>query len=75
MDKPPSPRHRLVPFRETGRVLRVPNEPFAENTRIQVMLRVRAISTSVERTVAQLPARQAYVEPYCNAPAARAMPG
>ena len=33
------------------------------------------IRTSVERTVAQLPAHQAYVEQYCKAPAPGAMPG
>ncbi|MCB1609443.1 MAG: tryptophan 7-halogenase [Xanthomonadales bacterium] len=35
---PPSLRHRIELFRETGRVFRVPNELFAENSWIQVML-------------------------------------
>jgi tryptophan 7-halogenase len=35
---PPSLRHRIDLFRETGRVFRVPNELFAENSWIQVML-------------------------------------
>jgi tryptophan 7-halogenase len=38
LDIPPSLRHRLDLFRETGRVFRVPNELFAENSWIQVML-------------------------------------
>jgi tryptophan halogenase len=38
MDIPPSLRHRIDLFRETGRVFRVPNELFAENSWIQVML-------------------------------------
>jgi tryptophan halogenase len=38
MDIPDSLRHRLELFRETGRVFRVPNELFAENSWIQVML-------------------------------------
>jgi len=35
---PDSLRHRIELFRETGRVFRVPNELFAENSWIQVML-------------------------------------
>lgn len=38
LDIPPSLRHRIELFRETGRVFRVPNELFAENSWIQVML-------------------------------------
>ena len=38
MDIPDSLRHRIDLFRETGRVFRVPNELFAENSWIQVML-------------------------------------
>jgi tryptophan halogenase len=38
MSIPPSLRHRIELFRETGRVFRVPNELFAENSWIQVML-------------------------------------
>ncbi|MDB5754215.1 MAG: tryptophan halogenase, partial [Massilia sp.] len=38
MDIPPSLRHRIELFRETGRVFRIPNELFAENSWIQVML-------------------------------------
>jgi tryptophan halogenase len=38
MDIPPSLRHRIDLFRETARVFRVPNELFAENSWIQVML-------------------------------------
>jgi tryptophan halogenase len=38
MDIPASLRHRIDLFRETGRVFRVPNELFAENSWIQVML-------------------------------------
>jgi tryptophan halogenase len=38
MDIPGSLRHRIELFRETGRVFRVPNELFAENSWIQVML-------------------------------------
>jgi len=98
MEIPASLRHRLELFRETGRVFRVPNELFAENSWIQVMLGqgiepqqhhpaadlmgdeelsrfLDGIRNSVERTVAQLPAHQAYVEQYCKAPAPGAMPG
>jgi tryptophan halogenase len=90
MDIPASLRHRLDLFRETGRVFRVPNELFAENSWIQVMLGqgivpqqhhpvadlmgdeelahfLNGIRNSVEKTVAQLPAHQAYVEQYCKA--------
>ncbi|MGZ3181936.1 MAG: tryptophan halogenase family protein [Telluria sp.] len=38
MDVPASLQHRIDLFRETGRVFRVPNELFAENSWIQVML-------------------------------------
>ncbi|WP_310385596.1 tryptophan 7-halogenase [Roseateles sp.] len=38
MDIPASLRHRIDLFRETARVFRVPNELFAENSWIQVML-------------------------------------
>lgn len=38
MDIPPTLRHRLELFAETGRVFRVPNELFAENSWIQVMM-------------------------------------
>jgi tryptophan halogenase len=38
MDVPASLRHRIDLFRESGRVFRIPNELFAENSWIQVML-------------------------------------
>ena len=38
MEVPASLRHRIDLFRESGRVFRVPNELFAENSWIQVML-------------------------------------
>ena len=38
MDVPASLQHRIDLFRETGRVFRAPNELFAENSWIQVML-------------------------------------
>ncbi|MUV13397.1 tryptophan halogenase family protein [Noviluteimonas gilva] len=38
MDIPPSLRHRIELFRETGSVYRVPDELFAENSWIQVMM-------------------------------------
>ena len=38
MQVPASLRHRIELFRETGRVFRIPNELFAENSWIQVML-------------------------------------
>ena len=90
MDIPASLRHRIELFRETGRVFRVPNELFAENSWIQVMLGqgiepqqhhpvadlmgdeelsgfLNGIKSQVDRTVAQLPSHQAYVEQYCRA--------
>jgi tryptophan halogenase len=90
MDIPASLRHRIELFRETGRVFRVPNELFAENSWIQVMLGqgiepqqhhpvadlmgdeelsgfLNGIKSQVDRTVAQLPSHQAYVEQYCKA--------
>ena len=91
MSIPASLQHRIDLFRETGRVFRVPNELFAENSWIQVMLGqgilpqqhhpvadlmgdaelsgfLEDIKANVDRTVAQLPAHQAYVEQYCKAP-------
>jgi tryptophan halogenase len=38
MDIPASLRHRIELFRESARVFRIPNELFAENSWIQVML-------------------------------------
>jgi tryptophan halogenase len=38
MEIPASLKHRIDLFRETGRVFRIPNELFAENSWIQVML-------------------------------------
>ena len=38
MSIPPSLQHRIDLFRDSGRVFRVPNELFAENSWIQVML-------------------------------------
>jgi len=38
MEIPASLQHRIELFRETGRVFRIPNELFAENSWIQVML-------------------------------------
>jgi len=38
LELPPSLHHRISHFRETGRVFRVPNELFAENSWVQVML-------------------------------------
>jgi len=90
MDIPASLRRRIELFRETGRVFRVPNELFAENSWIQVMLGqgiepqqhhpaadlmgdeelsgfLNGIKSQVDRTVAQLPSHQAYVEQYCKA--------
>ncbi|WP_395702258.1 tryptophan halogenase family protein [Aquabacterium sp.] len=93
---PESLQHRIALFRQSGRVFRAPNELFAENSWIQVMLgqgivpqqhhaiaqlmndrelkefldRIRA---DVNRTLAQLPSHQRYVEQYCGsalAPAA-----
>jgi len=94
MDIPASLRHRIELFRESGRVFRVPNELFAENSWIQVMLGqgilpqqyhpvadlmgdvelsqfLQGIRASVDNTVKQLPAHQAYVEKYCKAPDTR----
>ncbi len=91
MEIPESLRHRIALFRETGRVFRIPNELFAENSWIQVMLGqgimpeqhhqtadlmgdqelshfLDSIKDSVERTVAQLPQHQAYMQDYCGAP-------
>jgi tryptophan 7-halogenase len=91
MDIPASLRHRIELFRETCRVFRIPNELFAENSWIQVMLGqgimpqqhhqvadlmgdeelsafLDAIRSSIDKTVAQLPAHQAYFERYCAAP-------
>jgi tryptophan halogenase len=91
MSIPKSLQHRIDLFRETGRVFRVPNELFAENSWIQVMLGqgltpiqhhpvadlmgdqelsgfLGEIKANVDRTVAQLPRHQAYVEQYCKAP-------
>jgi tryptophan 7-halogenase len=90
MEIPPSLAHRIKLFRETGRVFRAPNELFAENSWIQVMLGqgmypeahhpaadlmgdtelsgfLNDIKMSVDKTVAQLPPHQAYVEQYCPA--------
>jgi tryptophan halogenase len=90
MDIPATLQHRIDLFRETGRVFRVPNELFAENSWIQVMLGqgimpeqhhpvadlmgdeelkhfLDDIKSSVDRTVVQLPAHQAYVDQYCKA--------
>ena len=96
MEIPASLKHRIGLFRETGRVFRAPNELFAENSWIQVMLGqgmypdshhpaadlmgdaeladfLGGIRSYVDRTVAQLPSHQAYVEQYCKAaPAASA---
>ena len=38
MNIPESLRHRIELFKQTGRVFRVPNELFGENSWIQVML-------------------------------------
>jgi tryptophan halogenase len=92
MDIPPSLRHRIDLFRETGRVFRGPNELFGENSWIQVMLGqgivpeqhhptvdlmsdeelrqfLHIIKSGVDRTVAQLPQHQVYVDQYCKATA------
>jgi tryptophan 7-halogenase len=89
MPVPASLQHRIDLFRETGRVFRVPNELFAENSWIQVMLGqgimprshhqtadlmgdaelsafLDGIRDQVNRTVAQLPPHQAYVDQYCG---------
>ena len=90
MEIPASLRHRIDLFRETGRVFRIPNELFAENSWVQVMLGqgvmpeqhhqsadlmgdaelagfLNGISDGIRKTVAQLPAHQAYVAGYCGA--------
>jgi tryptophan halogenase len=92
MAVPASLAHRIQLFRETARVFRVPNELFAENSWIQVMLGqgitperyhpvadlmgdeelsgfLGAIQAQVDKTVAQLPSHQAYVQRYCGIPA------
>jgi tryptophan halogenase len=97
MEIPATLAHRIRLFRETGRVFRVPNELFAENSWIQVMLGqgivpgqyhpvasvmsdaelaafLNDIKSGVERTVAQLPQHQAYIEQYCPAGASGATP-
>ena len=89
MSIPASLKHRIDLFRETGRVFRVPDELFAENSWIQVMLGqgimpashhqtadlmgdeelahfLGSISGAIDRTVAQLPSHQKYVEQYCS---------
>jgi tryptophan halogenase len=91
MPIPGSLQQRIELFRETGRVFRVPNELFAENSWIQVMLGqgitprrhhpiaelmndrelsefLERIRGDVNRTLAQLPAHQRYVEQYCGRP-------
>jgi len=90
MEIPATLSHRIDLFRETGRVFRAPNELFAENSWIQVMLGqgivpeqyhpvvnlmgdaelsrfLQGIKSTVDKTVAQLPKHQAYVEQYCKA--------
>jgi tryptophan halogenase len=89
MKIPASLQHRIDLFRETGRVFRVPNELFAENSWLQVMLGqgimpkqhhqiadlmgdaelsgfLNSISSSIAKTVMQLPSHQAYVQQYCG---------
>jgi tryptophan halogenase len=89
MDIPASLRHRIDLFKETGRVFRIPNELFAENSWIQVMLGqgimpqqhhqtadlmgdaelahfLNGIRDGIQKTVAQLPPHQSYVETYCG---------
>lgn len=89
MEVPASLQHRIDLFRETGRVFRIPNELFAENSWIQVMLGqgilpkqhhqsadlmgdaelsrfLDGIKSTIDRTVAQLPAHQVYFEKYCG---------
>jgi len=88
MTVPDSLQHRIDLFRGTGRVFRLQNELFAENSWVQVMLGqgltpethhqsadlmgdeelagfLEGIRSKVQRTVAQLPAHQAYVQQYC----------
>ncbi|OYU45076.1 MAG: tryptophan halogenase, partial [Burkholderiales bacterium PBB4] len=89
MEIPKSLQHRIDLFRENGRVFRVPNELFAENSWVQVMLGqgimpryhhqaadlmgdaelsrfLGNIQSSVDKTVAQLPSHQTYVQKYCG---------
>jgi len=91
MTVPASLQHRIDLFRQTGRVFRVPNELFAENSWIQVMIGqgimplqhhqsadlmgdaelahfLGSIKEAVDKTVAQLPSHQQYVQRYCAAP-------
>jgi tryptophan halogenase len=98
MEIPPTLAHRINLFRETGRVFRAPNELFAENSWIQVMLGqgivpqqhhpaadlmgdeelarfLGEIKANVDRTVAQLPAHETYLEQYCKAPPVAAAVG
>jgi tryptophan halogenase len=97
MEIPATLAHRIRLFRETGRVFRVPNELFQENSWIQVMLGqgivpeqyhpvasvmsdaeltafLNGIKSGVDRTVAQLPQHQAYIEHYCRSAAAAPTP-
>ena len=90
MDIPETLKHRISLFKENGRVFRVPNELFAENSWVQVMLGqgimphhhhqaadlmgdaelsrfLDGIKSTVDRTVAQLPAHHAYFKKYCGA--------
>jgi tryptophan halogenase len=68
MEIPEPLAHRIKLFRETGKVFRVPNELFAENSWIQVMQLKRfleQIQESVESRVQQLPQHADYVGQYC----------
>ena len=90
MDIPESLKHRITQFSETGRVFRIANELFAENSWVQVMLGqgiyperyhqvadlmgdaelsrfLDNIRNSINNTLRQLPAHQAYVQQYCGA--------
>ena len=92
MEIPATLAHRIRLFGETGRVFREPNELFAENSWIQVMLGqgivpaqhhpvvnvmsdeelkqfLQGIKSAVDRTVAQLPMHQVYLDQYCKATA------
>jgi tryptophan halogenase len=53
MDVPASLQHRIDMFRESGRVFRIPNELFAENSWIQVMLG-QGITPSQHHPIADL---------------------
>jgi len=53
MDVPASLQHRIDLFRESGRVFRIPNELFAENSWIQVMLG-QGITPSQHHPIADL---------------------